>query len=89
MLSFIIIFRCDSIEKLKLKLPTLENELRDAVKFKDFYNFTFNYAKNPGQKGLGKCVFNILLDKFQICARCTKSNTGIAFLLTFVLMQLL
>ena len=21
-------------------------------KFKDFYQFTFNYAKNPGQKGL-------------------------------------
>lgn len=43
---------CDSIEKLKCKLPTLENELRDVIKFKDFYNFTFNYAKNPGQKGL-------------------------------------
>ncbi|GFW76675.1 DCN1-like protein 1 [Trichonephila clavipes] len=44
--------RCDSIEKLKYKLPSLENELKDPVKFKDFYIFTFNYAKNPGQKGL-------------------------------------
>ncbi|GFR08206.1 DCN1-like protein 1 [Trichonephila clavata] len=43
---------CDSIEKLKYKLPSLENELKDPVKFKDFYIFTFNYAKNPGQKGL-------------------------------------
>ncbi|GIX97447.1 DCN1-like protein 2 [Caerostris extrusa] len=43
---------CDSIDKLKHKLPSLENELKDAFKFKDFYNFTFNYAKNPGQKGL-------------------------------------
>lgn len=43
---------CDSIDKLKARLPTLDNELRDNFKFKDFYNFTFNYAKNPGQKGL-------------------------------------
>ncbi|XP_063590161.1 DCN1-like protein 2 [Penaeus indicus] len=43
---------CDSIDKLKAKLPTLEHELRDTAKFKDFYQFTFNYARNPGQKGL-------------------------------------
>uniref|UniRef100_T1INB5 Defective in cullin neddylation protein n=1 Tax=Strigamia maritima TaxID=126957 RepID=T1INB5_STRMM len=43
---------CDSIDKLKAKLSTLETELRDITKFKDFYHFTFNYAKNPGQKGL-------------------------------------
>lgn len=42
----------DSIEKLKTRLPSLEAELRDGFKFKDFYHFTFNYAKNPGQKGL-------------------------------------
>lgn len=51
----VIIFfncRCDSIDKLKAKLPTLEHELRDTAKFKDFYQFTFNYARNPGQKGL-------------------------------------
>ncbi|KAI5705498.1 DCN1-like protein 1 [Diaphorina citri] len=43
---------CDSIEKLKMRLPSLEAELKDNLKFKDFYQFTFNYAKNPGQKGL-------------------------------------
>lgn len=43
---------CDSIEKLKARLPQLENELKDNYKFKDFYQFTFNYAKNPGQKSL-------------------------------------
>lgn len=42
----------DSVDKLKTKLPILETELKDANKFKDFYHFTFNYAKNPGQKGL-------------------------------------
>lgn len=50
MLSF---SRCDSPEKLKSLLPRLEQELKDSGKFKDFYQFTFNFAKNPGQKGLG------------------------------------
>lgn len=45
---------CDSPEKLKAILPRLEQELKDIGKFKDFYQFTFNFAKNPGQKGLGK-----------------------------------
>ncbi|CAJ1079627.1 DCN1-like protein 1 [Xyrichtys novacula] len=45
---------CDSPEKLKALLPRLEQELKDSGKFKDFYQFTFNFAKNPGQKGLGK-----------------------------------
>uniref|UniRef100_A0A8C7P007 DCN1-like protein n=1 Tax=Oncorhynchus mykiss TaxID=8022 RepID=A0A8C7P007_ONCMY len=34
-------------EKLKALLPRLEQELKDSVKFKDFYQFTFNFAKNP------------------------------------------
>ncbi|BFF96422.1 DCN1-like protein [Drosophila madeirensis] len=42
----------DSIEKLKSKLPLLELELNDTGKFKDFYHFTFNYAKDPGQKSI-------------------------------------
>lgn len=42
----------DSIDKLRAKLPSLENEIKDFLKFKEFYHFTFNYAKNPGQKGL-------------------------------------
>ncbi|XP_045471057.1 DCN1-like protein 1 [Harmonia axyridis] len=43
---------CDTIEKLKSKFSPLENELKDNYKFKDLYHFTFNYAKNPNQKGL-------------------------------------
>ncbi|XP_071456487.1 DCN1-like protein 2 [Marmota flaviventris] len=43
---------CDSTEKLRTLLPSLEQELQDSVKFKDFYQFTFTFAKNPGQKGL-------------------------------------
>ena len=43
---------CDSVDKLRNKLPSLEKEIQDPVKYKEFYQFTFNYAKNPGQKGL-------------------------------------
>lgn len=43
---------CDSVDKLKSKLPSLEKEILDPSKFKEFYQFTFNYAKNPNQKGL-------------------------------------
>jgi DCN1-like protein 1/2 len=45
---------CDSIEKLRKKCEssTMEKELKEPPKFKDFYQFTFNFAKNPGQKGL-------------------------------------
>lgn len=56
----------DNIEKLKARLGSLENELRDPQKFKDFYHFTFNYAKNAGQKGLDLdmaiAYWNIVLD---------------------------
>ncbi|XP_046560775.1 LOW QUALITY PROTEIN: DCN1-like protein 1 [Haliotis rubra] len=43
---------CDTIDKLKLRCASMEQEIRDPQRFKDFYQFTFNYAKNPGQKGL-------------------------------------
>ncbi|XP_036760702.2 DCN1-like protein 2 isoform X1 [Manis pentadactyla] len=43
---------CDSTARLKALLPRLEQELKDTVKFKDFYQFTFTFARNPGQKGL-------------------------------------
>lgn len=39
----------------------MELELKDQGKFKDFYQFTFNFAKNPGQKGLGTCFWVSLL----------------------------
>jgi DCN1-like protein 1/2 len=32
----------------------MEQEIRDPAKFKDIYQFTFSYAKNPEQKGLGE-----------------------------------
>ena len=41
---------CDSVDKLKATIPSLELECRDPDKFKDLYQFTFNYAKDPTQK---------------------------------------
>ena len=43
---------CDIIDKLKSKLALSEMEINDCRKFRYFYNFTFNYAKNPNQKSL-------------------------------------
>lgn len=43
---------CDSIEKLKQKISTFGNEINEKLKFKDFYEFTYLYAKNKDQKTL-------------------------------------
>lgn len=56
----------DSIEKLKVKLPQIEVELNDMMKFKEFYQFTFNYAKDPGQKGLD---LEMAIAYWNICLR--------------------
>ena len=42
------------MEKLRKKCDSLEKEIKDQWKFKEFYQFTFTFAKNPGQKGLGR-----------------------------------
>lgn len=44
--------RCDSVEKLRDKVPSLRQELQDENSFKDFYAFTFEYGKQDGQKSL-------------------------------------
>lgn len=44
--------RVDSLEKLKMKLPSMVDELRDPSKFRDFYQFTFSYARVSSQRTL-------------------------------------
>jgi len=61
---------CDSLDKLKSKLHHLDMEILDPNKFKEFYQFTFNYAKNSSQKGLdlqmAVAYWNIvLIDRFK------------------------
>jgi DCN1-like protein 1/2 len=60
----------DSIDRLKMKCSTLEQEIREPIRLKEFYQFAFNYAKNPGQKCLDLdmaiAYWNIVLhDKFK------------------------
>ena len=48
----IVLIRCDTIDKLKDKLPQLRAEYQDESHFKDFYMFIFEYGKQEGQKSL-------------------------------------
>jgi hypothetical protein len=44
---------------LKKRLRDVNEELlTDKAKFRDFYTFTYNYAKDPEQKALGKHTFD-------------------------------
>ncbi|KAI6652729.1 DCN1-like protein 1 isoform X7 [Oopsacas minuta] len=45
---------CDNIDKLKRKIPEFERELENSDKFKSFYQFAFEFAKNPDQRYLGR-----------------------------------
>ena len=60
-------FRCDSVDKLRNKMPSLEQEIQDPNRFKEFYQFCFNYGKanNPGQKGK-KYIFSKYIYLFEI-----------------------
>lgn len=41
---------CDSIEKLKAKLPSMRAEIEDADKFRQIYNFAYLFSREKGQK---------------------------------------
>ncbi|MCP9263129.1 DCN1-like protein 1 [Dirofilaria immitis] len=42
----------NSVPKLKAKIPTLSEELRNPISFRDFYQFTFSYARASPQRTL-------------------------------------
>ena len=48
-------------------MPSLEQEIQDPNRFKEFYQFCFNYGKanNPGQKGK-KYIFSKYIYLFEI-----------------------
>lgn len=72
---------CDSIEKLRNKLLQIEADLStDHNKFKDLYQFTFNFAKNPNQKSLD-LEDAIAYWKMILSNRFTNLDTWIQFLL--------
>ncbi|RLN55064.1 hypothetical protein BBJ29_006417 [Phytophthora kernoviae] len=43
---------CDSIAKLKAKIPKLREAIGSNAEFKKFYSFCFGFSKEPGQKSL-------------------------------------
>ncbi|CAH0489134.1 unnamed protein product [Peronospora farinosa] len=43
---------CDSVAKLKAKLPQLRQVITSTTEFKKFYSFCFGFSKEPGQKSL-------------------------------------
>ena len=74
-LSLSLSLRCDTMEKLRKRCETLDSEIKEKWKFKDFYQFTFNFAKNPGQKSLG--TFQIISrsgDKSTFCMPTLKEH---------------
>ena len=64
------------MDKLRRRVETLDSEIKEKWKFKDFYQFKFNFAKNPGQKILGRhhwnqwCINDYLIGMFVcVCIR--------------------
>ncbi|KAG7395711.1 Scaffold-type E3 ligase [Phytophthora boehmeriae] len=43
---------CDSVAKLKAKIPQLREAIASDAEFKKFYSFCFGFSKEPGQKSL-------------------------------------
>lgn len=43
---------CDSLDKLRRRLPGLAGEAAEAEGFRNLYEWTFGFAKSPDQKGL-------------------------------------
>ncbi|KAI8826426.1 dcun1d1 protein [Chytriomyces cf. hyalinus JEL632] len=44
--------QCETLEDMKKSIPVIRGDLDDAIKFKDIYLFTFNFARQENQKGL-------------------------------------
>lgn len=57
--------QCDSLEKLKNKIPELRQELEDKAALKRVYSYVFTFALEAGQKTLSRelCIefWNLLL----------------------------
>ena len=51
-----MLFRVDSVDKLRDKLDVLRNELKDKSKLREVYIYAFDFAKEKeDQKSIGKC----------------------------------
>lgn len=48
----LVALEIDSIEKFREKIPSIRSDLKDDQKFREIYNFAFDWAKEKGQKSL-------------------------------------
>ena len=68
---------CDTIAKLKAKIPTLRNDLASPSTFKEVFEYSFDFAKEPSHKSLpletALGMFQVLLsERWDLCdAWCT------------------
>lgn len=79
--SGLLKLNCDSVEKLKKKLPELRAELSNEERFKDIYNYAYMFSREKGQK----CVqFDTACGMWQLLLGGTKSwpllDSWLAFL---------
>jgi len=71
--------KCDSITKIKERLPALRAQIAEDGQFKDFYNFVYNYGKGTEQKSLD-LEFAIALWKLVLKDRFIHLDMWIAWL---------
>lgn len=66
----------DNVDKLKEKLLVMDGDLKDPSKFKDFYQFTFNYAKDQGEYAI--CfAFHFVCNDYLFCrTKRTRPRNG-------------
>lgn len=61
---------CDSMSKLKSKIPYLRSLLKDVASFKKIYRYAFDFARDKEQKSLdidtGKAMLQLLLDSWHL-----------------------
>ncbi len=48
---------CDSVAKLKAKIPELRKELQNDKKFKDIYNYAYNFSREVRVGSSGLVIF--------------------------------
>jgi len=58
--------KCDSIQKLKARLPAFRAEIVDTYSFKEFYAFIFDYGKPTTQKCL---EMDVAIELWQLVLR--------------------
>jgi DCN1-like protein 1/2 len=58
---------CDSINKLRDRIPQLRSQMNDINSFRPFYQFIFNFARDPGSRNLsvetGVGLWKLLLEE--------------------------